>query len=365
VDYYGYIPLITAITIFLILVCPYNILLKTEREKFTLAVRRCVFPPSSGPIYFSDVILADVGTSFAKVFGELWLDLWMLKPGNSILAPPLDDTWTRWIYPAVTSFPFFLRFRQCLIEYNVSSNDNQRPLFNALKYATSFPVIILSAAQRIVVTGLNGQTAPGETWHGEHPLFRMWFLAVVINSLFSFWWDVTNDWGLDLLRFDTLKNHERQHIRPSSITQLHSVTPLSKRSSSDSLSLEEKDHPMHVTQIPKFRHRQSCVGLRGTLLYPRAIYPALIFLNLLLRMSWSVKLSTHMYSTRDGSVGFFWLQVAELVRRWLWVFIRVEWEVVKKVQEQERVPPTQLEDRSGNESDYEMIIAIPDTSTRS
>jgi len=35
VDYYGYIPLITAITIFITLVCPYNILLKTEREKFT------------------------------------------------------------------------------------------------------------------------------------------------------------------------------------------------------------------------------------------------------------------------------------------------------------------------------------------
>jgi hypothetical protein len=119
VDYYGYIPLITAITIFLILICPYNILLKTEREKFTLwvsfvnsvfvcfssylsAVRRCVFPPTSGPIYFSDVIFADIGTSFAKVFGEMWLDLWMLKPGNSILAPPVDDTWTRWIYPAVT-----------------------------------------------------------------------------------------------------------------------------------------------------------------------------------------------------------------------------------------------------------------------
>jgi len=36
VDYYGYIPLVTAITILLILICPYNILLKTEREKFAL-----------------------------------------------------------------------------------------------------------------------------------------------------------------------------------------------------------------------------------------------------------------------------------------------------------------------------------------
>lgn len=28
-------------------------------------------------------------------------------------------------------------------------------------------------------------------------------LSVFINSLFSFWWDVTNDWGLDLLRWHT------------------------------------------------------------------------------------------------------------------------------------------------------------------
>ena len=24
-------------------------------------------------------------------------------------------------------------------------------------------------------------------------------LAVLVNSLYSFWWDVTNDWGLSLL----------------------------------------------------------------------------------------------------------------------------------------------------------------------
>ena len=35
VDSYGYIPSITAVVILLILVCPYDILLKCEREKFT------------------------------------------------------------------------------------------------------------------------------------------------------------------------------------------------------------------------------------------------------------------------------------------------------------------------------------------
>jgi len=35
VDSYGYIPSITAVIIVLILVCPYNVILKSEREKFT------------------------------------------------------------------------------------------------------------------------------------------------------------------------------------------------------------------------------------------------------------------------------------------------------------------------------------------
>ena len=73
----------------------------------------------------------------------------------------------------------------------------------------------------------------------------------------------------------------------------------------------------------------------------------MIFLNLLLRMTWSIRLSTHVHATRDGSLVFFWLEVAELVRRWLWVFVRVEWEVVKKAQEV--VPKSQLDDHCENE----------------
>ncbi|KAF8973090.1 EXS family-domain-containing protein [Flammula alnicola] len=353
VDYYGYIPVFTAIAILLILICPYNIILKTEREKFTLAIRRCLFPPPSGPIYFSDVVFADIGTSFAKVFGEIWLSLWMLKPGNSILVPPVDDSWLRWIFPTVMSVPFFLRFRQCLIEYNLAENDSRRPLFNALKYATSFPVIFLSAAQRIVVTDLikeKGVKVAGEPWHGEHPLFRLWLLAAVINSLYSFWWDVTNDWGLDLLRFDPPQK-ERQPPKALVLPRLYSGTSIN-RASVDSLSSEENHHVVQVSDPPKYRHRQSCVGLRTVLLFPRAIYPVLIFINLLLRMTWSVKLSTHVDATRDGSVGFFWLEVAELVRRWLWVFVRVEWEVIKRAQE--RVPTSLPNDSTSDILCYEV-----------
>lgn len=69
-------------------------------------------------------------------------------------------------------------------------------------------------------------------------------------------------------------------------------------------------------------------------------------------MTWSIKLSTHVQSPYDGSFTFFWLEVAELVRRWLWVFLRIEWEVVK-IGEDKLYTPL-MNDDSGDEGDYEM-----------
>jgi hypothetical protein len=73
-----------------------------------------------------------------------------------------------------------VRLKQCVVEYSLSSNESRRPLFNALKYATSFPVIYLSAAQRIVVSELvkeKGDDIAKEAWHGEHRLFRLWCVS--------------------------------------------------------------------------------------------------------------------------------------------------------------------------------------------
>ncbi|KAF5321187.1 hypothetical protein D9619_001558 [Psilocybe cf. subviscida] len=364
VDYYGYIPVITVLAILLVLVCPYNVMFKEERDRFLLSIRRCVFPPTGGPIYFSDVIFADIGTSFAKVFGELWLSLWMLKPGNSILVPPVEDGLSRWVFPTVLAIPFFLRFRQCVIEYTAPSNTSQRPLYNALKYATSFPVIFLSAAQRFIASDIKHAADP---WPGEHYLFRLWLLAAIVNSLYSFWWDVTNDWGLELLKIDSPRKSPRQPPRQLVLGRLYSGTPLISRSSLslDSSSSDEAHVTAHearasarVSPPPKLRYRQSCTGLRPVVMYPRAVYPVLIFLNLFLRMTWSVKLSTHVASTRDGTFGFFWLEVAEIFRRWLWVFVRVEWEMIKRAQE--KLPTYPLQDSTEDGLDYEMVPATPE-----
>lgn len=140
------------------------------------------------------MVLADIFTSFSQVLGDVWLSLCMLIPGNSILVIPFGEGWARWVLPTVMryvgcqvlilisdstciSLPYLVRFRQCLIEYNHQGNTCNRPLYNAFKYATAFPVIYLAAAQRIVIAELrreNGGKVIDTKWHGEHRLFRLW-----------------------------------------------------------------------------------------------------------------------------------------------------------------------------------------------
>lgn len=335
VDVFGFIPAVASLFVLVALICPVDVFQKRERDMFLLAIRRCLVAPA--PIYFADVVFADVFTSFAKVLGDVWLSLLMILPGNTMLVAPSADGWGRWIVPTIMSLPYLIRLRQCLAEYTSDTNTSRRPLFNAIKYATSFPVIFLSAAQRIVVDDLMGERDMLRT---QHPLFNMWLLAAAVNSLYSFWWDVTFDWGLELLKpkkDDSRASPPRALLLP----ELHS-----RSSSLTGGALTPPPEYVPATVYPW--------GLRPVLLYPLPVYPLLIFLNLILRLTWSVKLSSHLYSRSDGSLVIFWLEVAEIVRRWMWVFVRVEWESVRKTSD--RSPFSRSTDAlSGEDDEYEMV----------
>jgi len=352
----------TGLMVLMILVCPMNVVYKSERDKFLDALHRCLFSPSDTPIQFSDVVFADIATSFARVLGDVWLSLVMLLPGNSLLLEPYEEGWYRWIIPIVMSFPYFLRFRQCVIDYRLPSNPSRRPLFNAIKYATAFPVIFLSAAQKSTPVIDSMVVGDGISSHPWHAMFRLWLLATAINSCYSFWWDVTYDWGLEILKKQKGFNDfgHRTPPRRLLLPRLQSQTPLLSRTSLDSTISEDHRYsaPSSRAASPLPLTRRSYPwGLRASLLYPLPVYPLLVFLNFILRMAWSIKLSSHLYSVSDGSVGIFWLEVAEITRRWLWVFLRVEWEVIKKIQDGNTKGRADDFDRL---NEFEMVSTIPD-----
>lgn len=158
---------------------------------------------------------------------------------------------------------------------------------------------------------------------------------MTVNSLYSFWWDLTNDWGLDLLKPRSLE------ARSSPMRPLVPSSGYSKITGSPDTPVVSESSTQQVHGGAIYRQHSYPYGLRPVLLYPLAVYPLVIFFNFVLRMTWSIKLSSHLYSHSEGTALIFWLEIAEVLRRWMWVFIRVEWEVVKNAQQRSRSMPNE------------------------
>lgn len=56
------------------------------------------------------------------------------------------------------------------------------------------------------------------------------------------------------------------------------------------------------------------------------MYYTAIGIDLLLRCTWSFKLSPHLDHFNDHEGGIFLMEIMEVLRRWMWIFLRIETE---------------------------------------
>ncbi|KAI9809704.1 MAG: hypothetical protein M1825_000136 [Sarcosagium campestre] len=286
---YEYLPQSYLFLILLIFLLPIQALSRNGRVRFLTTLKRI----SIGGIAethdgkFGDILLADVLTSYAKVFGDLFVSLCMFfSSGASSTGKPDRNCGGRFLVPIIISIPSLIRLRQCLIEYlRVRRGNLKQPgsvsstgwggqhLANALKYSSAFPVIILSALQR--------SSDHSKLGLSEANLFRLWLLAVFVNSFYSFYWDVAKDWDLNLF----------------------------------SSSASSPDYPYGLRRHLHFHTPQ--------------LYYTVIGIDLLLRCTWSFKLSPHLDHFNDLEGGIFVMELLEVLRRWIWIFFRVETEWVR------------------------------------
>jgi hypothetical protein len=240
---------------------------------------------------FGDILLADVLTSYAKILADLFVALCMFfQREGSATKRPDRACGGQYLIPFLIAIPSLIRLRQCITEYLRVRRNNERHgigaqgwggqhLANALKYSTAFPVIIFSALQR------NLSANHDDIGLTEKALYRCWVAAVFINSFYSFYWDVAKDWDLSL--FSSARN---SHMHP--------------------------------------------YGLRARLYFPsKELYYFAIVTDLLLRCTWSLKLSPHLDHFADFESGIFLMEFLEVGRRWMWIFFRVETEWVRNTSE--------------------------------
>ncbi|CAN6451587.1 unnamed protein product [Victoria cruziana] len=240
--------------VLMIFIFPFDIFYLSSRYYFLKTLWRILLPLQA--ITFADFFIADILTSMSKVATIAWFEADSICGSHSVAIP------------LVLVLPYLCRFFQCVRQYK--DTKEKTCLLNALKYSTAVPVIFLSALKYHVLP---------ESWTNfYHPL---WLLSSVVNSLYSFYWDVTRDWDLSVL-----------------------------------------------TRIFKFKSPNIC----SNLLYGRQwVYYWVIGSNLILRCTWTYKLSAHL---RHNYLTVFAITALEILRRFQWVFFRVENEWNKMMSKQ-------------------------------
>lgn len=328
-------PSLLYITGFFLLLMPIEKLHKPGRERLIHNLYRVANPLSSG-VLFVEVVLGDVLTSISKVLADMevtgcvlfthgfshdksshvhspWRaweqhvvgqeqielnSIAALGGGTSALgaAGPSHASSSlgsqlllsaheygcadSWIRPLVTSIPFLLRFRQCAVQYLATKDPTN--LLNCAKYFSSLPVIWLSAL---------AHRAP-EFY--PHQLRSLWYVAVSFNSFYSFMWDVIMDWGL-------CRQGSRYFLLREDLVYIAGSPGVA---SSGDLSKQ-----FFLPSKP-------------------IVYYVAILLDFFLRILWSFKLSVHFQLSQEGLT--FVLEVCEVFRRFLWLFLRIEWEYVSR-----------------------------------
>ena len=97
-----------------------------------------------------------------------------------------------WLIAFTLCLPYVWRLCQCIRVYR---DTGARPqLFNALKYSTAFPVIILSSMKYHVPIG---------QWHSAYK--PLWLLSACLNSGYSYYWDIERDWEISFFSSSSSK----------------------------------------------------------------------------------------------------------------------------------------------------------------
>ncbi|KAL0360708.1 UNVERIFIED_CONTAM: SPX and EXS domain-containing protein 3 [Sesamum radiatum] len=253
-------PVLLYAAVAMTLIFPFDIFYLSSRFFLLRTIWRIMFPLQA--ISFADFFLADIFTSMSKVFSDLERSVCRMvhRQVATIAWFEADSVCGSHAVaiPIVLVLPYIFRLFQCLRQYK--DTREKTALLNALKYSTAVPVIFLSALKYHVFP---------EKWTN---IYRpLWLLSSVLNSLYSFYWDITRDW--DLSCFTRIFKFSKPHI----------------------LS--------HVLYGRKW------------------VYFWVIGSNLILRCTWTYKLSAHL---RHNYLTVFTITALEMLRRFQWVFFRVE-----------------------------------------
>ncbi|XP_018360931.1 PREDICTED: xenotropic and polytropic retrovirus receptor 1-like [Trachymyrmex cornetzi] len=141
-------------------------------------------------VNFADFWLADQFNSLATAFLDFhFLICFYITNGDWLKASDTTQcmSGSLIIRPIVNCLPAWFRFAQCVRRYR-DSKEAFPHLVNAGKYSTTFLVVAANTLYAYHGAEYNNK------W--ENPWLWLWVCSCLINSIYSYTWDLKMDWGL-------------------------------------------------------------------------------------------------------------------------------------------------------------------------
>lgn len=257
------------LTLLLFLFNPLKIFYRSSRYALVLVMVRILIAPLPR-VKFGDFWLADQTNSMIPLLLDLQFLLCYsgMSTWNKSLQLRTCTSSNNGIIPIISCLPALWRFMQCLRCFQRTRQIAH--LINAVKYFTTFPVVIFALIFSLKVNptiSFSKLTFKDVGW-----IIILWFISSLVHALYTFFWDIKMDWGLFCFNQGTI--------------------------------------------------------LRPKLYYPKWVYIIAIVFDFVVRFACAVKLTLAIVYHIDSDVIYFILIIAELLRRWVWNFFRIEHEEI-------------------------------------
>lgn len=183
----------------------YGVWILRSTPPLTKTLRAALSSWLGGQVKFRDTLAADVLTSLVKVLKDVALSACYLVPtvaygpsracgaaaANCALCVDRGKPFKAVVMPVVSAAPLALRLAQCASRFR-ASRSRWPHLFNASKYVGSLAVVAISQFHTDALPSFGRDST---TRNVTNSLYLVTFLA---STLYSFWWDVAQDWGLGM-----------------------------------------------------------------------------------------------------------------------------------------------------------------------
>jgi len=270
------ITMVMWVSLLWFLINPLNVCLRRGRISFLFVMVRILLAPFIfvyfGDFWFADqlnstvAILLDIQYYLCYIISDPWTE-GTVKSNEKICTESGNG-----IRPVISCLPALWRFFQCLRCFY--DTKQVRHLINAGKYSTTFPVIVFATLFAVKVKpGFSVFSLTNLDLQDVGWIILCWLVSSFVHALYTFIWDVYCDWGLLQLSKGTL-------LRPK------------------------------------------------TLFSSKCFYLLAVVFDMILRFAWTLKLTLAIVWHLDSDLLYTALVVAEILRRFVWNFFRVEYEQI-------------------------------------